>query len=208
MPLDWTQETHVMSNASLRRRCLAIAAATASVAAVSLTMSNVAQASDGKTWPATICQRWTAPSNPSASNLDVSQFGRLVNKSNQRLGVVCPLERDSMTHKIEEVRVFAFSPSCVAASQNQPCAGLTTRCTMRVMDLPADHPRYTSTKTLVRFDGGNPGSAAWMTARWTNITMPNFGAGAPLWNGSSFVMFCEIGPQEHLGGFYLQEGGG
>jgi hypothetical protein len=197
-----------MPNASFRHRCLAIAAAAASVVAVSLTMSNAAQAADGKTWPTTICQRWTAASNPSASYLDVSQFGRLVNKSlTKRLGVVCPLMRDSMSSKIEVVRVFAANPSCIGAGQGQACGGLTTRCTMRVNNLTTDlnPPRYESMKTLKRFDNGN-GTYAWLTTSWSNITMPNFPAGAQLWNGSAFVMFCEIGVGEYLGGFYLQEG--
>jgi hypothetical protein len=194
-----------MSNASLRHRYFVIAAAGLSAVVASLTLSGAAQASDGKTWPATICQRWTGTGNPSASYLDVSQFGRLINKANKRYGVVCPIMRDSLSHKIEEIRVFARSSNCVAAGEGQSCAGLPTRCTMRVMNQTGDIIRSESTKTLVRFDEDG-GSVAWLTAKWTNISAPNFGSGVALHNGSTFVMFCEIGVNEQLSGFYLQEG--
>jgi hypothetical protein len=195
-----------MSNTTLYRRYIAIAAAASAVVA-SLAFSGTAQAAqvrDKKTWPATICQRWSGAGNPSASYLEVSQFGGLINKANQRLGVVCPLIRDSQSDRILDVRVWGFSPNCTAAL-GHTCLGLTTRCTMRVMNLTADWIRYTSTKTLTRFD---PGNVRRIAAVWTNISMPDFVWGAPVQNGSSFVMFCEIGAGEHLGGFSLVEAGG
>jgi hypothetical protein len=191
----------------LHRRYVAIAAA-ASAAVASLAFSGTAQGAqvrDKKTWPATICQRWTGAGNPSASYLEVSQFGGLINKkATQRLGVVCPLMRDSQSGKILDLRVFGFSPKCTAAL-GHTCLGLTTRCTLRVMNLTADWIRYTSTKTLERYDYSN---VRRIGALWTNISVPNYVWGAPTGNASSFVMFCEIGAGEHLGGFALVEGGG
>jgi hypothetical protein len=193
-----------MSIATIRPRSFA-AALGISAAAMFLNFAGAAHASDGKTWPATICQYWGGTSNASKSDFIVSQFGRILNDANKRLSVVCPLERDSQTHKIEELRVFAISNNCVAAGQNQACAGLTTRCTFRVMNLTGDWIRFTSTQTLKRFDESNQPEAR-MTARWTNVSVPSFGSGTALHNGSSFVLFCEIGPHEELSGIYLQEG--
>jgi len=173
----------------------------------SLAFSGTAQAwnpRDTKTWPATICQRWTGAGNPSASYLEVSQFGGLINKANQRLGVVCPLVRDSQSGGIYEVSVFGFSPRCTAALGHS-CLGLTTRCTMRVMNLTADWIRYTATKTLRTFDDRN---VRRIRAMWTQLSVPDYVWGAPPQNGSSLVMFCEIGVGEHLSGFSLTEAGG
>jgi len=113
-----------MSNATMRRRYIAIAAAASAVVA-SLAFSVTAQGAqvrDKKTWPATICQRWSGAGNPSAAHLEVSQFGALINKANQRLGVVCPLVRDAQSGGILDVRVFGFSPRCTAA-MNHACPG-------------------------------------------------------------------------------------
>ena len=196
-----------MSNATMRRRYIAIAAAASAVVA-SLALSVTAQGAqvrDKKTWPATICQRWTGAGNPSAAYLEVSQFGGLINKkATQRLGVVCPLMRDSQSGEIVDVRVWGFSPNCTAA-MGHTCLGLTTRCTMRVVNLTVDWIRYTSTKLLTRYD---PGNVRRIAARWSYINMPDFDVGAPLQNSSSFVIFCEIGAGEHLGGFSLVEAGG
>jgi hypothetical protein len=170
-----------------------------------LNFAGAANASDGKTWPATVCQYWGGASNASKSDFVVSQFGRILNDANTRLSVVCPVERDSQTHKIEDLRVFATSQNCVAAGQNQACAGLTTRCTFRVMNLTGDWIRFTSQQTVKRIDNSNQPEAR-MAARWTNISVPNFGIGESMHNGSSCVLFCEIGPQESLTGIYLQEG--
>ncbi len=171
-------------------------------------MTTKAQAADGKTYPATVCERWNAPENAPRSAMAVSQFGRIINQSNnQRLGIVCPIVRDSMRGKIERIKAWGIHRNCAGRGEGQTCPG-NSRCTFRIMQMSGDQARSSSpaaNEPMVRVDESQQ-AAAIIAVGWVNLSVPDFtsanGTGP---SGSTFVLFCRLAPGAELSSIYIGE---
>lgn len=169
-----------------------------------------AGAADGKTYPGSICQYWTAPvsdRNAKRNKMQVSQFGWVGNDpaANFRLGVVCPLVRDSMRGGgLERVMVRGFHPNC-PGGRGDECPG-NTECTLRIMQGIEGPPRTPEpgTRSMVRFHSGG-GPAATMLAGWTDIQIPDFTDAEDLSQGSTIVLFCRLAPGARINMIYVGE---
>ncbi len=189
---------------------------------VSVLPTGVATAADGKSYPGTICQYWTAPAsaqNARRGRMEVSQFGWVGNKAgaSNRLGLVCPLIRDSMRSGIERVLVRASHPSCGNSTSNNasgkglPCPG-ESRCTLRVMNGNADMVRNDGggERDLVRINEPNASNAsdtsAFMALNWQNVPVPDFTNAMDHTQGSTLVLFCRIAAGVRITSIYVGEG--
>lgn len=176
----------------------------------SLLPLNAVLAADGKSYPGTICQYWTAPvsdGNAKRSRLQVSQFGWVGNDpaANNRIGVVCPLVRDSMRGGIERVMVRGWHPDCPSTSGHH-CPG-NNECTLRIMQGIEGPPRQEFEPVeMVRWEVGDAGGRdAAMMANWRNISVPDFTDAAQPSQGSTIVLFCRIAPGARINFIYVGE---
>lgn len=179
---------------------------TIAIAATTFGALDPAMAADGKTFPATICQRHTDAENAPGRSRVVSQFGRIINRHpSLNLRVVCPLPRDSMRRGIERVKVWGLHRGCLSVAQGELCPGVN-RCVFRVMDMRAEVPREQLIRNLERIDESG-GAAAILAANFPPISVPSFTSAAGFGNtGSIFVLFCDLAPGAELTSIYLGEG--
>lgn len=176
------------------------------LALVFLSVSGTTAWADGKTYPATICQYWTTDENAHRSRMIVSQFGRVGNDpaSNRRLGVVCPLIRDSQRSGIDRVMVRATHRNCPGVAEGGECPG-NTECTLRIMYTNGDHVRTQIGPTeLIRLDESQH-AAAFMFANWEGISVPDYTNAEDFGQGSTIVVFCRLAPGADLASFYVGE---
>lgn len=176
-----------------------------------LLLSNPAFAADGKSYPGTICQYWTASGsdgNANRSRLEVSQFGWIGNdrEANKRIGVVCPLIRDSMRAGIERVMVRGWHPDCPSTSGTN-CPG-NSECTLRIMPMSDGFPRQEiGPHKMVRWEVGDAGGReALMFAGFVNISVPDFVDAESPGQGSTIVLFCRLAPGARINSIYVGEG--
>ncbi len=170
-------------------------------------------AADVKSYPGAICQYWTANENANRSRMQVSQFGWVGNApdSRRRLGVVCPLIRDSMRAGIDRVFVRVLDTDCASGddvpglSRGEACA-TPTSCTLNIMHNNGENVRNAQgEKPLVTHDSQNVG-AAYLFANWEGISVPDFTNAEDIRQGSTIVLFCEIAPGARLTSIYVGEG--
>jgi hypothetical protein len=166
-------------------------------------------AADGKSYPGSICQYWTAPltdGNAKRNKLQVSQFGWVGNhpSANNRIGIVCPLVRDSMRGGIERIMVRGFDPDCPPSS-GRNCPG-NNECTLRIMPgLEGTPRREIGPQEMARWNDASSGSNATLLAGFTNISIPDFTNAEDPSQGSTIVLFCRIEPGVRINFIYVGE---
>jgi hypothetical protein len=172
---------------------------------------SLAHGADGKTYPATICQYWTAPENANRGRMIVSQFGFVGNdaEASRRLGVVCPLIRDSQRSGIERIFVRAEDENCSSTtlSAGQACQ-TPSECTFRVMHSNGRTIRNGNgdIRQLVTHGSPQPAGPAILFANWEGISVPDFTNAESTSQGSTFVLFCQIAPGARINSIYVGEG--
>lgn len=174
-------------------------------------------AADGKTYPGSICQYWTAPveeGNAKRNKFQVSQFGWVGNDpaANNRIGIVCPIIRDSQRGGIERVMVRGFHPNCPPGNGNR-CPG-DNECVLRIMQGLDGPPRRTipssGLQEMARWNDASPRTVSdgvFATLLWgaTNISIPDFTNSQDPSQGSTIVLFCRIEPGVRINFIYVGE---
>lgn len=178
-----------------------------------LALTAPAMAADGKSYPATICQYWTADENAGRGQMVVSQFGWVGNapEATSRLGVVCPIIRDSMRAGLERVFVRATDDNCRSSDGftglrlGEACSAPSS-CTLRIMHANGENVRSNlGTRNLVAF-GTQPEGPALLFSNWEgDIAIPDYTNAEEVNQGSTIVLFCLIAPGARLTSIYVGE---
>ncbi len=100
--------------------------------------AGAAQAADGKSYPGSICNRWTgqaANEDFAGDNaLGISQFGFIVNKSStKRLRVICPLAREHHGANFKYVTAQGTFDQCLNGACTSPSG-----CRFHVVNVSGD----------------------------------------------------------------------